>query len=72
MWRNDHAQTGWGPTQLLMVPSPGHGVDPSPPSGVKAKNVWSYTSTRPIRFHGTTLPLFSVKCYIYYPINTII
>jgi hypothetical protein len=34
---------------------PGHEADHSPPSSAKVKNVWSYTSTSPIRLHGVVL-----------------
>jgi hypothetical protein len=33
----------------------GHEADHSPPSTAKVKNIWSYTSTHPIRLHGVVL-----------------
>jgi hypothetical protein len=34
---------------------PGHEADHSPPSSAKVKNVWCYTSTPPVCFHGIVL-----------------
>jgi hypothetical protein len=52
----------WGPPSLLFtryqltlsleVQRTGRESDHSPPSSVEVKNVWSYTSTPPIRLHG--------------------
>jgi len=39
----------------LELKRPGSKADHSPPSSVKVKNVWSYTSTHPIRLHGVVL-----------------
>jgi hypothetical protein len=49
-----------GPTQspiqwVLGVKQLGCEVDHSPPSSAEVKNAWSYTSTPPIRLHGTVL-----------------
>jgi hypothetical protein len=54
-----------GPTQPLIqwvavvlslgVKRPGGEADHSPPSSVEVKNVWSYTSTPPVRLHGVVL-----------------
>jgi hypothetical protein len=50
----------------LEVKRPGREADHSPPSSADITNVWSYTSTHPVRLHGavlswsagTTLPHF--------------
>jgi hypothetical protein len=34
---------------------PGREADHSPPSSAEVKNVWSYTSTPPVRLHGVVL-----------------
>jgi hypothetical protein len=39
----------------LGVKRPGREADHSPPSSAEVKNVWSYTSTPPIRLHGMVL-----------------
>jgi hypothetical protein len=39
----------------LGVKRPGREPDYSPPSNAEVKNVWSYNSTPPIRFHGMVL-----------------
>jgi hypothetical protein len=39
----------------LEVKQPGREADRSPPSIVKVKNAWSYTSTLPIRLHGVVI-----------------
>jgi hypothetical protein len=59
------SRTALGPTQLPMqwvpgalslgVKRPGREADHSPPSSAEVKNVWSYTSTLPIRLHGVVL-----------------
>jgi hypothetical protein len=63
----------WVPGALsLGVKQLGREVDHSPPSSAEVKNVWSYTSTLPIRLHGvvlsystgTTLP-FTFYLYSY-------
>jgi hypothetical protein len=46
----------WLPGALIQgVKWPGHEADPSPPFNAEVKNVWSYTSTPPIRLHGVAL-----------------
>jgi hypothetical protein len=61
-------RTALGPTQppiqwiretlSLRVKRPGRETDHSPPSSAEVKHAWIYTSTPPIRLHGTgrTLP----------------
>jgi hypothetical protein len=60
-----HIQTGLGPTQppiqrvlgalTLAVKQVGHEADHSPPCSAEVKNALNYTSTPPIRLHGTVL-----------------
>jgi hypothetical protein len=46
----------WVPGALsLGVKRPGREADHSLPSSAEVKNVWSYTSTPPIRLHGVML-----------------
>jgi hypothetical protein len=46
----------WVPVALsLRVKRQGRETDHSPPSSTEVKNVWSYTSTFPIRLHGVVL-----------------
>jgi hypothetical protein len=57
--------TALGPTQppiqwipgilSLGIKQSGREADHSPPSSAKIKNVWSYTSTNPIRLNGVVL-----------------
>jgi hypothetical protein len=59
------SRTALGPTQppiqwvpgtlSLRVKRQGREADHSPPSSAEVKNVWSYTSTPPIRLHGVVL-----------------
>jgi hypothetical protein len=42
-------------TLFLRVKWPECEDNHSPPSNAKVKNVWSYTSTPPIHFHGVVL-----------------
>jgi hypothetical protein len=59
------SRTTLGPTQLpiqwvpedlsLGVKRLGREADHSPPSSAEVKNVWSYTSTPPIRLHDVVL-----------------
>jgi hypothetical protein len=59
------SRPGLGPTQprIQRVPGalsvrvkwPGREADNPPPSSAEAKNVWSYTSTLPVRLHGVVL-----------------
>jgi hypothetical protein len=42
-------------TLSLGVKGPGCEADHSPPSSVKVKNAWNYTTTHPIRLHGVVL-----------------
>jgi hypothetical protein len=43
----------WVPGALsLGIMWPAREVDHSPPSSAEVKNVWTYTSTPPIRLHG--------------------
>jgi hypothetical protein len=59
------SRTALGPTQPLIqwvsgalslgVMQPGCEADHSPLSSAEVKNVWSYTSTPPIRLHGVVL-----------------
>jgi hypothetical protein len=60
-----NVQNGSGahPASYLMVPGalslglkrPGREADHSPPSSAKVNNVWSYTSTPPVRLHFVVL-----------------
>jgi len=46
----------WVPSALsLGVKRPGREADYSHPSSADVKNVWSYTSTPPVRVHGVVL-----------------
>jgi hypothetical protein len=46
----------WVPGALsLGIKQPGHEADHSPPPSAEVKNVWSYTSTPPIRLRGVVL-----------------
>jgi hypothetical protein len=59
------SRTALGPTQppIQWVPGAlslgikqlGHEADHSPPSSAQVKNVWSYTSTPPVRLQGMVL-----------------
>jgi len=58
---SQHPYSLWGPPSLpfsgYRSPSPGlkrpgRDVHHSPPSSAEVKNVWSYASTPPLRFHG--------------------
>jgi hypothetical protein len=40
---------------VLGVKQPKHEADHSPPSSTELKNMWGYTSTPPICFHGVVL-----------------
>jgi len=44
-----------GPTQPPIKWVPGHEADHSSPSNAEIMNVWSYTSSPPIHFHGSVL-----------------
>jgi len=59
------SRTLLGPTELLIQCIPGalsleirrpwHEADNLPPSSTEDKNLWSYTSTPPIRIHGVVI-----------------
>jgi len=48
----------------VRVKGPCHDPDHTPPLGAKVKNVWSYTSTLPIRLHGVVLCYTQGQLYI--------
>jgi hypothetical protein len=49
----------------LGVKRPGRETDHSSPSNTEVKNVWSYTSTPPISFHGVVLSEAQGQIYLY-------
>jgi hypothetical protein len=51
--RPDRIQTH--PVGIRGVKRPGREADHTPPSSAEVKNVWSYTSTPPIRLDGVVL-----------------
>jgi hypothetical protein len=51
-----HLPIQWIPGALsLEVKFPGSEADPSPPSSAEVKNVWSCTSSPPVRLHVVVL-----------------
>jgi hypothetical protein len=44
----------------------GRKADHSPPSSAQIKNVWSYTSTAPVRLRGVVLSEAERKVYLYF------
>jgi hypothetical protein len=68
MWLTEYSCTPnqWVPGALsLGIKRPGREADHSPPSSSEVKNVWSYTSTPPIRLHGVVLSWAQGQLYLF-------
>jgi hypothetical protein len=63
----------WVPGALsLGVKRPGREADYSPPSIVKIKDAWSYTSTPPILLHGMVFSYVEGQLYLYLTVTYVV